>query len=232
MRVCIVQARLGSTRLPKKVLLPLNGHTVVEEVLARCKRIRGIDKVICAVPDTEQNDELASVIGDCYRGPEHDVLSRYLGCAIAHDASVIMRITADCPLIPPDLCSHMLREFSHDVDYLSNLEPRSFPQGYDCEVFRMEALQLADAHATGSDREHVTPWMRENIEHRANVTNVCPMEGRLTLDTEDDYKVICAAFGHKPYERTRTTKPPLETGRLDASPTNRGMEGQIRERIH
>jgi spore coat polysaccharide biosynthesis protein SpsF len=199
--VCIVQARMGSTRLPGKVLLPLNGHTVIGEVLTRCKKIAGVDEVVCAIPAD------AALLAEAARycavivGPEHDVLARYMRAAEKHGAGIVMRVTGDCPLISSELCSEVLAKLKkHRADYASNIEPRTFPQGMDCEVFTWDQLNLA--HHLSKEREHVTTWMRDNpCTKRVNVESPWKLDGRLTLDTEDDYKVICAAFGHGPYQR-------------------------------
>jgi spore coat polysaccharide biosynthesis protein SpsF (cytidylyltransferase family) len=184
------------------VLLPLNGHTVIGEVLSRCRKIPGVDKIICAIPDTPENDHLgqtASSYGEVHSGDEFDVLRRYWTAAHGR-FDVIVRITADCPLINPDLCGAVLRKLIDErADYASNIEPRTFPQGLDCEVFTMAALDAAGAN--GRPDEHVTTWMRRAPGFkRVYVTNPWTIEGRLTLDTEDDYRTICAYFGHKPYE--------------------------------
>jgi spore coat polysaccharide biosynthesis protein SpsF len=199
--VCIVQARVGSSRLPGKVLLPLNGHTVIGEVLTRCGRIAGVDEVVCAVPRGDANlIEEASKYATVYEGSEHDVLARYVGAALEHDADIVMRITGDCPLISPALCGSILGALE-DADYCSNVCPRTFPKGFDCEVFTTSLLLEAHANATGEDREHVTPWMQQHAANKVNYLSPWQLDGRLTLDTEDDYKVICAAFGHEPYQR-------------------------------
>ena len=168
------------------------------EVLSRCKLIPGIDEVVCAVPDTSENDllaELASTYVSVSRGPEHDVLRRYRLAAEVFRASIIMRITADCPLLSPELCGQVLKSLiKSKADYASNIEPRTFPQGFDCEAFTMETLQRADEEST--EREHVTTWMRQSKIKRVNVKSPWPLDGRLTLDTWDDYATICAAFGH------------------------------------
>src|SRR5687768_17376619 len=102
MKVCIIQARMGSTRLPGKVLLPLNGHTVIREVVTRCRQIAGIDTVCVATPDHKIGDAIDGLCHVVY-GPENDVLKRYAIAAELTNASVIMRITADCPLLSPQL---------------------------------------------------------------------------------------------------------------------------------
>lgn len=212
---------MGSKRLPGKVLLPLNGHTVIGEVLSRCKRIPGVDHVVCAIPDTKDNDILASIQQPpslvfglegqaIYRGSEDDVFGRYCAAANASKADIIVRVTGDCPLISPDLCGEVLRKLKDKgADYASNIEPRTFPQGMDCEAFTYKALSLrwAARLTSGMDaeeREHVTMGMRRSsVIKRVNVWSPWKLEGRLTLDTEDDYRVICAYFGHEPHQHLR-----------------------------
>jgi spore coat polysaccharide biosynthesis protein SpsF (cytidylyltransferase family) len=212
--VCIIQARQNSTRLPGKVLLPLNGHTVLAEVITRCWKIPGVNQVVCTVPthDIEVAKEAAKLCA-VTSGPEADVLHRYYSAAYVYSADNILRITADCPLISPELCGAVLGRLIYDyADYASNVHPRTFPQGYDCEVFTRDLLNRAEKEADEDDREHVTTWMlREPGVKRVNVASPWTMEGRLTLDTEDDYKTICAYFS-KPAERllpSRSAPDPL-----------------------
>lgn len=171
---------------------------MIGEVLTRCGQISGVDEVVCAIPRTSANDVLektAKEYAEVFRGDEHNVLARYRTAAIKFGADIIVRITGDCPLLSPELCSEIVATRSRtNADYASNLEPRTFPQGFDCEVFTYTAL----FYGKGPD-EHVTTWMRRSsFIKRVNVRSPWPMDGRLTLDTEDDYKVICAAFGHEP----------------------------------
>lgn len=197
--VCIVQARMGSTRLRGKVLLALNGHTVIGEVLSRCNKIAGVDEVVCAIPDTEENNILENIAGKSVRvvrGPEDDVLLRYRQAAAEADADIIMRITGDCPLLSPKVCAAVLNLLrSEHADYASNVHPRTFPKGMDCEVFTRGTLVRAEEKAyRAEEREHVTTWMtRANIK-RANLLNPYPMDGRLVLDTWRDYWNVCASF--------------------------------------
>jgi spore coat polysaccharide biosynthesis protein SpsF len=184
------------------VLLPLNGHTVIGEVLSRCKRIPGVDQVVCAVPFGDPAKVEAAKYCEVVEGPEHDVLRRYMLAATRHAAEIIVRVTGDCPLICPELCGAVIEALG-SADYASNIEPRTFPQGYDCEVFTRRILEIADRSAGQDQREHVTTWMRSAPIRRMNVRSPWVMEGRLTLDTEDDYRVICRAFGHEPHERLR-----------------------------
>lgn len=183
-------------------MLPLNGHTVIGEVVSRCKRILNVDQVVCAVPFGDPVRAEAEKYCDVVEGPEHDVLARYHIAAVRHAAEVIVRVTGDCPLISPDLCAEVIRKLA-GADYASNIEPRTFPQGYDCEAFTRSLLERAFIKAGADEREHVTTWMRRADINRVNVSAPWKMEGRLTLDTEDDYRTICAAFGHEPYQRLR-----------------------------
>lgn len=193
MRAVIVQARMGSTRLPGKVLLPLNGRTVLGEVLSRCLRITA-DAVVCAIP-TSDFDRLGQIAHDAGAivvcGPEHDVLSRYVRAAEYVGADEIMRVTADCPLICPELCTDVFNRVP-EFDYASNVHPRTFPKGMDCEAFTMDVLLRADKHS--KEREHVTTWMLSAPIRRTNVACPWNLEGRLTLDTFDDYQTIRASF--------------------------------------
>lgn len=200
---CVIQARLGSTRLPAKVLLPLpTGRTVIEEVIYRCKMIKGVDVVITAVPDTAENDLLAGLIppDPVRRGPEHDVLSRYVMAADAYRADVIMRVTADCPLIDPQVCGEVLREVTEGrADYASNVERRSYPQGFDCQVVTRYMLDWAHEHATEAyDREHVFPIIERGTGPGFRKVNVSASPDRShirwTLDTLEDYVRIWSEF--------------------------------------
>jgi spore coat polysaccharide biosynthesis protein SpsF (cytidylyltransferase family) len=196
---------MGSKRLPGKVLLPLNGHTVIGEVLSRCWKIPGVNKVVCAIPEAD-NDLAAEArkYANVCRGSEDDVLSRYHVAAVATDADIIVRVTGDCPLICPELCGDIIAMRAETgADYASNVHPRTFPQGYDCEVFTFSALNQAYRHSV--EREHVTTWMLlpESCMKRVNYTSPWPLEGRLTLDTYDDYNVISAYFSDETRKHLR-----------------------------
>ncbi len=142
---------------------------------------------------------------EVYRGSEGDVLNRYYRAAQEARADVIMRITGDCPLISPALCREVLmaRE-RNNAHYASNIDPRTFPQGFDCEVFTYALLSQANKNAHPHEREHVTTWMRrqKNIR-RVNVASPWLLDGRLTLDTKDDYKVILASFASQSDQHSR-----------------------------
>jgi len=201
----VVQARLNSTRLFGKTLLELSGKPILEHVLRRCSAIPGIDVVVCAVPDLAESDRLITVAERCaavvVRGPETDVLARYLLAAEAVRADVVMRITSDCPLIDPLICARVLDlRAQRRVAYACNNLPPSFPHGLDCEAMTIDALRKAAETARKlAEREHVTPWLREMPQvNRANL--VCEdatlRQHRWTLDYPADLAFFRALFSH------------------------------------
>jgi len=203
----IVQARVGSSRLPGKVLHELAGRTVLHHVLGRCRAIPGIDKVICAVPDDEASAPLVTIAHECgvqvFRGSEMDVLDRYLGAARSVDADVVVRVTSDCPLIDPKICGDVLALHQNmNADYAANNMPRSFPHGLDCEVFTRVILEAAGVSATDRvDREHVTPWMRRAPNcKRVNLfsDDILLAQHRWTLDYPEDLAFFRAVFAASP----------------------------------
>ena len=208
----IVQARIGSTRLPGKVLKPLNGHTVLEEVLQRCRAIPGADVVVCAIPVSSENDALIAPStrtgAVVTRGSAGDVLARYHQAAGEVGADVVMRVTSDCPLIDPALCGDVLAlRTAEQADYAANNMPPSFPHGLDCEAFT--AVALARAHVQASDaydREHVTPWLRRDDSVK-RVALAGPggtaVAQRWALDFPEDYAFLSALFAKLPAGRTR-----------------------------
>jgi spore coat polysaccharide biosynthesis protein SpsF (cytidylyltransferase family) len=193
--VAIVQARWASTRLPGKTLRRFAGATILAHVLNRCKAIRQADFVCCAVPDEHSSDVVAEeAIGagvDVVRGPEQDVLARYMEAARATGADIILRVTSDCPLIDPVLCGRvidlLLRE---NADHVCNNAPPSWPHGLDCAAFTRRALALACAEAREPyEREHVTPWIRLNPSfRRLNLRNGARDQAKIrwTVDYPED----------------------------------------------
>lgn len=199
--IVITQARMTSSRLPGKVMMPLGDKTVLGQVLTRCKQIEGITGVCCAIPVGEEHDQLVgeSEKYGCivFRGSEKNVLERYYYAAKHVKADIIMRITSDCPLINPSVCSQVLAlHLKSDAEYTCNNMPSSWPHGYDCEVFGIEQLEMTFNNASlPEDFEHVTTWMRRNLE----VINLTNPDGnqyhkRLTLDTPEDYTIIRKIF--------------------------------------
>jgi len=201
--VVFIQARLGSSRLPAKVLLPLpTGRIVLEEVIIRASMIDGVDSVFVLVPGNEDGDiierhvkDVSSV--DCMTGPEDDVLGRFMiGASMVH-ADAYVRITADCPMLNHVVAGELIRRFWEEkAEYATNAWPvRTYPHGWDVEVFTRDLLRRAarEAH-TPLDREHVTPWMQRYATKNASILSMTSTEDRsherITLDTIEDYRTI------------------------------------------
>ncbi len=184
--VCVViQARLGSTRFPNKILADLDGKPLIQHVVERARQIRGVDDVIVAVSDTPTKDAIEA-LGLAVRVvrpavPPDDVLGRYAAVACqfpSHD--VFVRVTGDCPLLDSEIASDTLAEFfAGGHTYWSNLKD-GYVDGTDVEVFTRDRLLEADREAKTSDeREHVTLWMRGG-------EIVTPDPVKLSVDTEED----------------------------------------------
>lgn len=199
MIVAIVQARSGSSRLPGKVLRALAGRPVLVHVLERAAAVHGVERVCCAVPEGDADEPVASLADSCgatvVRGPELDVLERYRRAAGACGAEVVMRLTSDCPFLDPTVSGLVLARFLEErPDYCSNVDPRSWPRGLDTEVFSRAALEAAAAKARApADREHVTPWIRQNPGYRhLNVARdgQSLADWRWTLDFPEDLEFM------------------------------------------
>lgn len=200
--VCIIQARTTSTRLPNKIFLDLEGEAVLARVIQRLRKSKLINKIVIASPDSASNDAIEefvvknfSDVGSC-RGSEDDVLDRYYTAAKKFNADIVIRITSDCPLIDAQVIDKVIEKFLDDkVDYAANvLGERTYPRGMDTEVFSFATLEKMWKQAEDkSEREHVTLYLHRHKEEfsTANVKNEEDFSGyRLTLDEEDDYKLI------------------------------------------
>ena len=202
--VAIVQARMGSTRFPNKVMQPICGTPMIGLLLERLSRARSIDQIVLATSSDPRNEPLVQYVGnmgfDVYRGSEDDVLDRYYQAAKRARADVVVRITGDCPLIDPELVDAVIELFEEKgVDYASNTMPPTYPDGLDIEAFTFKALEIAWSRATDPClREHVTPYVRESRQFaRTNLTNEtdCSKE-RWTVDEPEDFEVIRRVFEH------------------------------------
>jgi glutamate-1-semialdehyde 2,1-aminomutase len=202
--VAIIQARMGSTRLPNKVMKPVNDVPLIELLINRLSKAVLVDQILVATSDDIKNQPLAHHVESlgyvCAKGSETDVLDRYLKAAHASCADIVIRITGDCPLVDPDLVDEMIRQFqSKHVDYLCNNYPPTYPDGLDIEVFSFSALQKASQEATKSfDREHVTPYLRNPSQFNiATHTHTEDLSGlRWTVDEANDFEVIENVFQH------------------------------------
>lgn len=199
----IVQARMGSNRLPGKVLKPLGGVPMLWHTFQRLKRVSEIDEIILATSVLEQDDPLAEFAKEeripVFRGSEEDVLERYYLAAGAFGADIIIRITGDCPFIDPEITKKTIRSFlDNDVDYSSNILDRTFPRGTDTEVLSYKALKKAYIEGIArEDREHVTYFIRKHPE--SFKLNGVKSEKDLSyirhcVDVKEDYLFVCALF--------------------------------------
>ncbi|HEY6329369.1 MAG TPA: glycosyltransferase family protein [Blastocatellia bacterium] len=194
----IVQARMGSTRLPGKVLMDLAGEPMLERCLSRVARAQYLDNVIVATSGLEADDTIRHFCSrrgwDCFSGNENDVLDRYYQAARAYAVDIVARITSDCPLIEPEIVDWVIRDFVAGfplMDYASNtIGQRTFPRGLDVEVFSFAALERAwTEDENPAWREHVTPYMyryprRFNLQQISNSADCSAL--RWTVDTAQD----------------------------------------------
>lgn len=202
--VAIVQARMGSTRLPDKVMKPIGGVPMIELLLARLSRARLVDQIVVASSIDSRNQPLSDHVVElgytCVRGSEQDVLNRYLVAARQVRADIIIRITGDCPLVDPALVDEAVRRFcAGSFDYLSNTSPATYPDGLDTEVFTLEALERAACESQDPfDHEHVTPYLRRDGLFRLGVMrHDQDLSGlRWTVDEASDFEVISNVFRH------------------------------------
>lgn len=195
----IVQARMGSSRLPGKVLMDLGGKTVLARVVLRLRRAMQVNEIVVATTNSVADDV---IVRECdrlgvstFRGSETDVLDRYYWAAQWIAAGVVVRVTSDCPAIDADLVDETITLFQRqEADYASNAFPRTYPRGLDTEVFTIAALERAwrDAHEP-YQREHVTPYFYEHPELFRLVSQcgrIDHSQYRWTLDTAEDLELL------------------------------------------
>jgi glutamate-1-semialdehyde 2,1-aminomutase len=200
--VVIVQARMGSARLPNKVMKAIGGIPMIELQLARLARAKQVDQIVVATSTDVGNLPLVAHVCklgySCEQGSENDVLGRYVQAAKKHEADVVVRITGDCPLIDPDLVDEAISRFkTARVDYFSNITPPTYPDGLDIEVFTFNALEISSLETGDSfDREHVTPYLRKpgkfktgSMQHLQDLSAL-----RWTVDEPADFTVIEKVF--------------------------------------
>ena len=207
--VTIIQARMGSTRLPGKVLLPVLGEPILGHIVSRLSTIDKVDTIIVATSDRNLDDPIAEYCSakgiSCFRGSENDVLDRFYQAATAAGADTVIRITGDCPLVDPALVSRLIDYYAtNGFDYcgiatgagvaMGDFQGR-FPDGLDAEIFKMEVLQAAWQETRGQlFREHVTPFIWKQPE-RFNLGTLKSLDRdysnlRWTVDNREDYEVI------------------------------------------
>lgn len=204
--VAIVQARMGSTRLPGKVLAELCGMPMLGFLLQRLRLAKELDEIIVATTTSDEDDLLVDWLKSngvsYFRGSEYDVLDRFWRCARIHSADVVVRVTADDPLKDPEIIGRALAELhaTEGIDYVSNTIKPTFPEGLDIEVFTFQALSRAHKEATLlSEREHVTPYIWKNPKQF--VLRCFEMEPNLsswrwTVDKPEDLVFIRTIMSH------------------------------------
>jgi len=198
----LVQARMGSTRLPGKVLKPIVGKSMIELLLTRLSKSSELDEIVVATSKDAKNDELQLVVESlgyrCTRGSEKDVLSRFYESAKFIGADVVVRITGDCPLVDSKLVDECIKGYNNsNVDYFSNINPLTYPDGLDIEVISFESIERANNEAKSKfDREHVTPYIRNSdnfsqssMQHTEDLSNQ-----RWSVDEPEDLIVVTNVF--------------------------------------
>ncbi len=201
--IAIVQARVGSTRLPGKVLRPLSGKPMLWHVFNRLSHSKLIHKTVIATTTLPEDNQIELFCKEnrilFYRGSSDDVLNRYFECAKKFRTEIIVRITADCPLIDPEIVDKMIKAFLklnelRIFDYLSNTIHRTFPRGLDIEIFSFRTLLKVNRQAAKEyEREHVTPFIYEHPQ-MFKIKNFVSEKDysfhRWTVDTEEDFKLV------------------------------------------
>jgi spore coat polysaccharide biosynthesis protein SpsF len=243
--LAILQARTTSTRLPGKVLLPLEGEPMILRQLERIKRAESIDGIVVATSTDPSDDELARLLNDrgyhVVRGPLDDVLARFVKALDEFPAETVVRLTADCPLISPQVIDQVVSEFrASGADYLSNTLTPTYPDGLDVEVVKAGVLREVAKEATDQpEREHVTLGIYRKPDKYA-VKNFADPQGlnnsdlRWTVDNPDDFEFVSAIYaalwkGNPSFEyqdvlEYLNTNPQLNRTH-DASPRNAALAG-------
>lgn len=206
--VAVIQARMGSTRLPGKVMRQLVGMPMLVRDVRRVERAQTVRGVVVATTTEPMDDVICDVCEQhgwrCFRGSEVDVLDRYYRAAVAHRADVVVRITSDCPLIEPEVIDRVVGEFlrnASETDYACNFLPRrTFPRGLETEVMSFAALERAWREDDNPAwREHVTPYIYRNPERfriLGVVNDLDCSEMRWTVDTLEDFEFVRRVYEH------------------------------------
>ncbi|MBN1384684.1 MAG: glycosyltransferase family protein [Elusimicrobia bacterium] len=212
----IIQARMSSSRLPGKILknLPYNsGITVLGQVIRRLRCSKEIDDIIIATTIEKEDNRVVDIARKenvkYFRGSKEDVLSRYFFAAEENGADIIVRVTSDCPVIDPEIVDLAIeKHIKARADYTSNFLKRTYPHGLDVEVFKFDTLKKTYKNACRDyEKEHVTPYIFNRPSTFKISQVVAPDELyapdiRVTLDTEEDYALLCAVFDYL-YDRNK-----------------------------
>lgn len=226
--IAVIQARMGSTRLPGKVLLPLDGGHILSRVINRIKYINSVDKVVVATSKKESDNIVSRYARwkdtDVYRGSESDVLGRIYNAALQTNADIVVRVTADCPLVSPRLGKAIVGSVAKQssIEYASAAIERTFPRGIGVEAFTMDSFSVVEAESNKSyQREHVTPFYRDNQE-QFGIKNITSsdifkkqrLRGRtdlrLTVDVAEDYELHRLIYNNIEYESILDLKSAIQ----------------------
>jgi spore coat polysaccharide biosynthesis protein SpsF len=205
--VATIEARMTSSRLPGKVLMPVLGRPMLYYLITRLKAVPSLDEIVLATTTNKQDDVLERFALQnniaCFRGSENDVMLRVIGAGEAVKADAIVEITGDCPIIDPQIIEQTIRLFkANQADYVSNAHIRSYPDGMDVQVFRLETLKhSATLTVDELDHEHVTLHIRNHPELFSHLHLVAPPEIDwpelgLTLDEPADYELLKLIIEH------------------------------------
>ncbi len=201
--VTVIQARMSSSRLPGKVLLPILGKPMLIRMIERVQAAKLIGQLVVATSTNTDDDEIEKLCAEenliCYRGHLTDLLDRHYQVAKIYNAEAVVKIPSDCPLIDPMVIDRVLQKFidNDDYDFVSNLHPATYPDGNDVEIMSFESLECAWKDATKDyEREHTTPFIWEHNENFC-IGNVEWETGldyssthRWTIDFPEDYEFI------------------------------------------
>ena len=225
----IIQARLGSTRLPGKIMMPIKEKPLLYYTLNQVKHCKSISKIIVATTNLEEDDVIVNYVKllnlDIFRGNAENVLDRYFQCAKEFNLDIIVRVTSDCPLIDPKIIDTCVSKFLElNLDYISNVNkkqdnnwiyhPSGFPAGYAVEIFKFSTLEKTWNNATkSSEKQHVTQYILNNpdnfqignIENPENFSDI-----RLTVDHQIDFDLVKIIIENFPKEHVFTLDDILE----------------------
>jgi len=205
--VATIEARMTSSRLPGKVLMDVDGIPMLKYLIERLKTVRSINEIVIATTINASDDVLVEFAKkeriQYYRGSEDDVMGRVINAAESVSADIIVEITGDCPIIDPQIVEQTIRMFlANKADYVSNAHVRSYPDGMDTQVFKLETLKHSSSLTDKPlDREHVTLHIRNNPDIYTHLHLVAPPELHwpelgLTLDELNDYRLLVNIISH------------------------------------
>jgi spore coat polysaccharide biosynthesis protein SpsF len=196
---CIIQARLGSTRLPGKVLMEIEGKPLIAYLLERLKKCQRVDNIILAIPENDAGEFNGELVADIYTGDELDVASRFAGALKAYPCEAFVRVCGDSPLLDPKLVDEAIRLYKErQPDIACNIHPRTFPRGQCVEVVKTATFLEERVHFSDSHKEHVTSFFYEratdyeivNFEYHKNVS-----KNSMVVDTQEDFDRVKNIIG-------------------------------------